>query len=304
MRLLGSEGTMLVPDYGSPTGRRRRLAAELRRLRELAGLTGGEAAQRLGWSGSKVSRIETHRTGVKAADLGRLLDLYLVGEGHRAELLALAEEPRNRGWREAYSETPPDEYATLIILEAEAENASYWSPEIVHGLFQTEDYARAVIQAHMDSTGTIPPGDVDRRVETRLRRQNVLTGERPLHLSAVLDESVLLRRFGSRAVMHRQLERLLEVSAPPNIRLQILPLPGTHPIGTGAFALLTFGALPGVGRPSDVVYLEQLSRAALYIEEEAETFQYQQAFERLAAAALDPARSRDLIARAAREAWA
>ena len=94
MRLLGSEGTMLVPDYGSPTGRRRRLAAELRRLRELAGLTGGEAAQRLGWSGSKVSRIETHRTGVKAADLGRLLDLYLVGEGHRAELLALAEETR------------------------------------------------------------------------------------------------------------------------------------------------------------------------------------------------------------------
>jgi transcriptional regulator with XRE-family HTH domain len=303
MRLLGREGTVRVPDYGNPTVRRRRLAAELRRLRELAGLTGDKVAERLGWSGSKVSRIETHRTGVKLADLGKLLELYGVSESHRAELMALAGEPHSRGWWEAYSDTLPEEYAAYIVLEAEAEAALYWSPEIVHGLFQTKDYAREVIHAHMESTSTIPPGEVERRVETRLRRQDLLAGDRPLVLSVVLDESVLLRQFGGKPVMRQQLERLIQISEKPNVRLQILPLAGAHPIGTGAFTLLKFGALPGVGRPSDVVYIEQLSRNALYIEQEAETFQYSQAFARLTAASLNPPQSRDLIARIAREAW-
>jgi transcriptional regulator with XRE-family HTH domain len=304
MRLLGREGTVRVPERGSPTVRRRRLAAELRRLRELADLTGEEVAERLSWSGSKVSRIETHRIGVKAADLARLLDLYGVTGSHRAELMALAGRSTSRGWWEAYADALPEEYATYIRFEAEAEIAMYWSPEIVHGLFQTADYAREVIRTHMTSTVTIPPGEVERRVQTRLRRQEILSGDRPLVLRVVLDESVLLRRFGDRSVMRDQLERLIETSQLPNVRLQMLPLDGAHPIGTGAFTLLKFATIPGVGPPSDVVYLESLSRSALYVEDEAETFEYLQAFEHLAEAALDPARSRGLIARTIRDRWA
>ncbi|MGO9082342.1 MAG: helix-turn-helix domain-containing protein [Streptosporangiaceae bacterium] len=287
-----------------PTVRQRRLAAELRRLRELAEMTGEDAAARLGWSASKVSRIETHRTGVKATDLNRLLDLYRVGGTHRAELLALAARSRSRGWWEAYSDALPEQYATYIVLEAEARSALYWSPQTVHGLFQTPDYAREVIAAHMASTVTIPRGEVEQRVKTRLRRQAILSGDSPLSLSVVLDQSVLLRRFGTDSVMRDQLAHLAEASRQPNIRLQILPLDGRHPIGTGAFTILKFGDLPGVNVSADVVYLEQLTPSALYVEDENETFQYSQAFERLSDAALDPADSRDLVTRTAGEVWA
>lgn len=293
-----------MPEYGSPTVRRRRLAAELRRLRERAGLTGEEVAEQLGWSGSKVSRIELYRTGVKAADLIRLLQLYGVSPDHQAELLALAREPRRKGWWEAYSDALPEEYAAYIVLEAEAVTMECWSPQLVHGLFQTADYARAVIDAHMDSTVSLPPGKIRQRVATRLERQQVLSrGDPPLELAVVLDQSVLLRQVGEPAVMREQLEHLLEVSERPNVTLSVLPLAGSHPIGTGGFAILHFSPVPGIGQSSDVVYVEQLSRTALYVEDEDEVHEYRQAFRRLEGRSLDPGLSRDLIATAIRGTW-
>lgn len=293
-----------MPEHGSPTVRRRRLAAELRRLRERAGLTGEEVAEQLGWSGSKVSRIELYRTGVKTADLNRLLQLYRVTPGHQAELLALAREPRRKGWWEAYSDALPEEYAAYIVLEAEAASAECWSPQLVHGLLQTADYASAVIDAHMDSTVSLPPGKIRQRVATRLERQQVIAlAERPLELSVVLDQSVLLRQVGEATVMRAQLEHLLEVSELPNVTLSVLPLAGSHPIGTGGFAILHFLPLPGIGQSSDVVYVEQLSRTALYVEDEDEVHEYRQAFRRLDGRSLNPAHSRDVIATAIRETW-
>ena len=296
----GWKGAGRVPDYGSPTVRRRRLAAEVRRLRERAGFTEDEVAERLHWSSSKLSRIELHRTGVKVQDLARLLTLYEVNETHREELLALAREPRRKGWWEAYSDALPEQYAALIGLEAEAESASSWSPELVHGLLQTEDYARAVIQAHMGST--LSPGDIERRVETRLARQRVLTRDQPIALCVVLDEAALLRQFGTESIMHEQLERLIEDSQLPNVDLHVLPLAGPHPIGTGAFVILKFAPAHGTAL-HDVVYIEQLIKSAIYVEDEAETYQYWLAFERLIGAALDPSQSRDLITKTIRERW-
>jgi transcriptional regulator with XRE-family HTH domain len=290
-----------VPEYGSPTVRRRRLAAEVRRLREGAGLTEEEVAERLDWSSSKLSRIELHRTGLKPHDLARLLELYQVSKAHRDELLALAREPRRRGWWEAYSDALPEEYAAFIGLEADAESESGWSPDIVYGLLQTEDYARALIRAHMGSS--ISPDDIERRVETRMVRQHVVTRDEPsFTLSVVLDESTLLRLFGSESVMRKQMEQLIETSQLPNVNLHVLPLTGLHPVGTGEFVILKFAPAHGT-RLHDVVYIEQLTRSALYVEEEADTREYSFAFDRLVAEALDPARSRKLIKKTMRERW-
>ena len=289
-----------MPEYGSRTVRRRRLAAEVRRLRERAGLTEEEVAERLDWSSSKLSRIELHRTGLKPHDLARLLELYQVSEAHREELMALAREPRRRGWWEAYSDALPEEYAAFIGLEAEAKSESGWSPDIVYGLLQTEDYARALIRAHMGSS--ISPGDIERRVETRMVRQQVVTRDEPITLSVVLDESALLRRFGSESVMRQQMERLVQASRLPNVSLHVLPLTGLHPVGTGEFVILKFAPSHGT-RLHDVVYIEQLTRSALYVEDEADTREYSLAFDRLIAEALDPAKSRKLITKTMRERW-
>jgi transcriptional regulator with XRE-family HTH domain len=292
----------MPPEYGSPTVRRRRLAAELRRLRERASLTGEEVADQLSWSASKVSRIELYRTGVKTADLSRLLQLYGVSATHQAELLALAREPRRKGWWEAYSDALPEEYAAYIVLEAEAQVMQCWSPQLVHGLLQTADYARAIIGAHMDSTAGIPPSKIRQRVATRMERQEAIRREQPLGLAVILDQSVLLRQVGDAAVMHEQMEHLLQVSRLPNVSVRVLPLTGAHPIGTGCFTVLRFPPVPGIGQSAEVVYVEQLSSTALYVEDEDEVFEYRQAFDKLLEKSLDPERSRQMIA-AASDTW-
>jgi len=127
----------LLPDFTS-SAIRRQLATELRRLREQTGMSGDEVAADLGWSGSKVSRIETHRTGVKRDDLDQLLDLYRVIEPQRGQLIALAgEREGSRGWWAAYADALPEEYTSYISLEADATSVSCWSPELIHGLLQT-----------------------------------------------------------------------------------------------------------------------------------------------------------------------
>lgn len=289
-----------MPDFSS-SAIRRRLAAELRRLREQTGLSGDEVAERLGWSGSKISRIETHRTGVKQADLHLLLGLYEVEADLRGQLTALAGERESRGWWAAYADALPEEYAAYISLEADAVSASWWSSDLINGLLQTEGYATAVVQAQMRATSTLPPGELRRRVEARMRRQEILSRPDPIEVSFVLDEAVLLRRFGSNSMMRDQLARLDEISQLPNVTLRILALEGNHPIGTGSFAILRFAPVHGASL-DDVVYVEELSRSN-YVEDENETYQYQLAFARLVAEALSPDESRALIARVASERW-
>ena len=290
-----------MPDRGSPSVRRRRLAAELRRLRERTGLTGEEVAERLGWSGSKLSRIELHRIGVKQADLRQLLSLYGVDEAHAQELLALARESSQKDRLEVVAAGLPPTYAAYMQVEAEAQSVWNWDPQIVPGLLQTPEYCRAVMQAGRE-VFRVPPGDVDRRIEARLLRQQLLTRDPPLELSVVIDESVLRRRFGDRTVMRQQLERLTEASDLPNVELRVHRLDGdAPPLTTGAFSYMQFLQVHDVPL-HDIVSVEHLE-GSYYLEEEEQTYRYRVAFEHTVSQSLNMAESRSLIATTARENW-
>jgi transcriptional regulator with XRE-family HTH domain len=289
-----------VPEQGTSVGGRR-LAAELRRLRERAGLNGEEVSKRLGWSGSKLSRIELHRIGVKQADLRKLLALYGVDETYRDELLALARESRQRGVVGRAAANFP-QVATYLYAEAEAESVWNWEPQVIPGLLQTRSYARALRQLWL----TMFPGpasETDRWVETRLMRQQVLTRDPPLELSVVIDESVLRRRFGSRTIMAEQLQHLAAASELPNVEVRIYPLDSADPpIGTGAFSYLQFPQVHDVPL-HDIVSVEH-HEGAYDLEGEEDTFRYRVAFEYLRRGALDPAQSSALINVTTDELWA
>lgn len=289
-----------MPEPASPTVRRRRLAAELRRLRERAEMTGDQVAKRLKWSASKLSRIENAHTTPRAVEIRKLLALYDVEGSYADDLLALAREAAGKGWWETFSSTLPPEYAALIGMEAEAQSALSWEPLIVPGLLQTGDYAREVTNGYLERIDPVPPSETQRRVEARLARQQVLIRDNPLRLSAVLDQSVLQRRFGNPNVMRSQIKRLIELSECDNISLRILPLDGRHPIGTGAFALLQFGDVHDMTY-QDVVYIENLT-GGRYVEEEDEVFRYRRAFDRLSDLSLDEQKSREMLV-AARDTW-
>jgi transcriptional regulator with XRE-family HTH domain len=289
-----------VSDYGSPTVRRRRLAAELRRLRERAHLTGDQVAERLGWSPSKISRYELARTGLNPSEVEKLLDLYGVDELQRDELLALAREARLKGWWETYADALPENNLAFIGLEAQASSVREWHVEVVPGLLQTQNYAREVVRG-FQRVETIPPGRVERRLQARLERQQVLIREPPLELHVVLDESVLLRCMGNNSIMDAQLRRLVEVSRLPNVTLQILPLDQPHSLSLDSFVLLTFGDERGATL-HDVASAEHLT-GELHLEGEADTYQYRLAFDFLAQQSLNPAESRELIAKTVGRVW-
>lgn len=214
-----------------PAVRRRKLGEELRTLRDRTGLTSGEAARIMGWHQSKISRIETGRSGVKPEDIGRLLDAYgeVVSPEQRALLEALSVSAagpgpggngRGRQWWHDYRGLLPQEYRDFISLEAGARAARTVELSVVPGLLQTAEYARAVTRAAL---GGLPEPKVDALVDVRLARQAVLRADPPLELSAVLDEAVLRRQIGGPGVMAAQLRHLVEVARLPQVRLQVLP---------------------------------------------------------------------------------
>ena len=287
-------------ERASQTIRRRRLAAELRRLRERAGLTGDEAAERLGWSGSKISRIETHRIGVKPTDLSKLLDLYEVDLSRREELTRFASESSRAGSLESAVSGLPADYADYLSAENEAQSIWNWDPVVVPGLLQTEAYARAAIAGYQ-SMYRPSPGQAERRIELRRLRQRLLTRDPPVNLSVVIDESVLHRRFGSRAIMHEQMLQLAEQSELPTVQVRVLPLSNDHPVTTGAFSYMQFTQVHDVPL-HDLVTVEHIT-ATYYLEDEEQTFRYRMAFERLTEDSLEPEESRDAILAAAREPW-
>ena len=292
-----------MPESGSPNlARRRRLAAELRRLREHAGLTGDQATERLGWpSSSKLSRIELAKSGVKQGDLQSLLNLYNVASEHRAELNALAEESRRSGPIRTVSTRLPGELIAFLEAEAEAESIWVWEPQIVPGLLQAENYTRALFEAWI-TRFSLPSGEVDRRIEARRLRQEVLTRDPPVQFSTVMDESVLRRRIGEAAVMHEQLKHLAVLSERPHIKVRILPLGGAHLVGTGAFNYLRFRQIHDVPL-NDFVVFEHLTGMD-EVEDENDVHQYKLVFETLMNDSLGCEESRALITAVANEAWA
>ncbi|MEV4106347.1 helix-turn-helix transcriptional regulator [Nonomuraea sp. NPDC049695] len=271
-----------------PTLRRRRLAGELRLLRERSRLTGEQAGERLGWSVSKVSRIETAQVGVRTGDLTALCDLYGVSGAKREALHELARTAMRRGWWETYESISTD-YANYIGLESEAAGIRCFSQTLIHGLLQTEDYARAVIRAAL--MPFTPASEIDRRVEIRMTRQKILYADNPLSIWMVLDEAALNRLVGGSEVMRAQHESLIRMSELPNVTIQVLACSvGAHPGANTPFSILSF---PEVYDP-DVVYIETMT-SSLWIEDDREVHSYSLAFDQVRAMALSPDDSAELI---------
>lgn len=282
-----------MPARSSPTVKRRRLAAELRRLRDQAGLTIDDVAERLEWSTAKISRIENARTSVLPRDVRFLLTTY----GMRRDdpgfelLLGLSRESRQKGWWQQYGEAIPDWFQVFVGLEAEAASIWGYDAEFVPGILQTADYARAVHRAQLiNATET----DIDRLVRVRMERQELLTSDDAPEVWLVLNEAVIRRVVGGQAVMREQLKRLVEASRLPNVTLQIVPFSaGAHAAMDGMFNLLSFP------EPTDpnIVYIEYHT-GALYLEGKREVERFEATFNHLRATAASMDASRDMMAQA------
>jgi transcriptional regulator with XRE-family HTH domain len=265
--------------------RRRRLAAELRRLRDQSGQSISDVAESLGWQGSKISRIENRQLGVTAPDLRKLLDVYGVEDQvYRESLAEMARRAGERGWWQSYPRNLiPSEYGDLITVEAEAATIRSYQPEVVPGLLQSAGYSHAVIRAgHKRET----EAEIDRRVEVRLERQQVLTRSEPPppRVHVVLNEAVLRRRVGGPKVMREQLEYLMVERDRANVTIQVLPFDtGAHPSMVGPFTMMTFLDPGDLG----VVHLENAT-GSLFLETPEELRAYEEFWDEIQGSAYSP----------------
>lgn len=273
----------------SPTVRRRRLASELRRHRELASLTIDDVAARLECSSSKISRIETGRVGVNPRDVRDLMTLYGAESDRVEAFVQLSREARRKGWWHSYHEVFN---GSFVGLESEAARLWAYQALLVPGLLQTEDYMRAVFRAARPNS---TPTEIDLRVAGRLKRQQLLTDNDPPTYWAVMDEAVLHRPVGGPRVLRDQFAKLLDLAALPHVTLQIIPFSaGAHAGMDGPFLILGF---PELADP-DVVYVDNTSDG-IYLEEQDDVDRYTLMFDHLRAAALGPEATLDRISQAA-----
>ena len=272
-----------------PTALRIALGAQLRRLREASQLTTDEAGQAIRATHSKISRLERGRSGAKQRDVADLLSLYgVTDETEREGLLALARQANTPGWWQQYSDILPKWLELYVGLEKAASIIRAYEVQFVHGLLQTQDYARAVI---LIANAHAPVEEIDRRVSLRMKRQQLLTQPDAPDLWAVLDEASLRRPPGGRKVMRAQLEHLLQITDLPNVTLQVVPFDaGPHAAAGGPFTILRF---PEPDLP-DLVYLEQLN-SALYLDQPDAVIDYVTVMDQLCVQAETGAASKDLL---------
>lgn len=273
----------------TPTLRHRRLAAELRRLREGAGLTQEEVSERTGKDRSTLYRVENAQQRPQRSTLIQLLDLYGASQDQRSELLALLREVGQKGWMQPYRSDLPEIYSDYISFESEARGVSNYESLFIPGLLQTEDYARAVMRGILPQAST---DQVESRVTARMERQVLLSGDTPLHLWAIMDEAAVRRLVGGPAVMREQLARLREAAELPHVTVQVIPYAaGAHPGMPGSFIVLEFPD------PADqsLVYIDSMA-GDLFLEDDAEIRRYILMFEHLRAAAMRPDETLTLLA--------
>jgi transcriptional regulator with XRE-family HTH domain len=275
-----------VSEVRSPTVRRRELGALLRKLRTEKGLTVEQAADRLLFSMSKLSRMETGHGVATPRDIRDLCDLYgVTEEAERDHLMQLAAEGKRQAWWQSYDLG----YATYAGLEAEAMSISAFQSSVVHGLLQTADYARA---GHEVAMPRLAPDQIDMQIEAKLTRQRVLERDSLSRFAVVLDEAALRRLTGGRQVMTNQLTRILDMSALPNIVVQVLPFElGSHPALESNFTILEL-PYPSPG----VVFVEGMI-GSTYLERADDLKRYGEVFSRLQSMALSPKDTRELIAK-------
>jgi transcriptional regulator with XRE-family HTH domain len=277
-----------VAGEANPTLRRRELGFLLRQLRLDRRLSLEEAAEGLLFSTTKLSRLETGRSGAFQRDIRAICQFYQVDPAECQRLMTLAREGKQRGWWQEYA-LP---YATYVGLEDQAASISEYKSDIVSGLLQVEDYARAVLRA-ME-----PPLDeatIERQVEARVKRQAVLTKDNGPRFHCILDEAALRRPVGGPAVMRAQLERIIDRAGQGKVTFQLIPLGlGAHPGLESNFIILDFET-PMI---NDVVYVDGLV-GNIYLEDASDLQRYKHIFARLHSIALSPEESISLVKRIA-----
>ncbi|RAY13343.1 XRE family transcriptional regulator [Actinomadura craniellae] len=277
----------------SPTVRRRRLAAEMRKLRKESGKSREDAARFADIAPATVSRIEAATHAPKVADIMALCKFYGLDDERTEVLVTLARQSRQRGWWRKYTDTVPPWFEVYIGLEEEVAEIRSYQSEAVFGLFQTEAYARSILLADE----SVSPDEGERRIEVRMKRQEILTNSDRPKLWIIQSEASLRYEVGGRSVMREQLQHLAEISRSRSATIQILPFSvGAHPSMDGAFDILSFPDR----RDPDVVYL-QYRQGSIYLEDSSEIDDYSQLFDQLIARALSPDESRSLINRIAGE---
>jgi hypothetical protein len=283
-----------VPEDGNPdsvpgdlpaeaTALRMLLGAQLRRLREDAGISAEKAGYEIRASRSKIR------------DVDDLLTLYRVTDSReRSQILDLARQSSTPDWWTKYGDILPSWFEIYLGLESAADTIRSFQVQFVPGLFQTADYARAVARLGGQS---VPDDEIERRVALRLRRQELLTRPAPPRVWMIMDEAVLRRPYGGPAVMREQLRHLGEAARMPHVTLQVVPFAqGGHAGASGSFSILRFQErdLP------DIVYIEQLT-SAMYLDQRPDVEHYLEVVDRLSAEALTPAATTQFIQQAAQQ---
>lgn|SRR5690606_19137868 len=281
-----------MPAHRSPSARQRRLAAVLRSLRKERGLSRDAVAERMGCSAPTITRIEAALVGARISDVTMLLDIYEVPAHSREVLLQLARDARKRGWWDKLSDTIPEYFQSYVGLEEDTSSIFGYESEYVPGLFQTEEYARAVMGAEPTLA---PEEELAQNLSIRMKRQELLASPEPPEMWMVLNEAVIRRQVGGKAVMRHQLRHLLELSRQNFVNIQVLGFDsGVHPAMNGGFRVLKF---PKPSDP-DVVYVEYW-RGSIYLETPDDVNAYDRLFDHLRARALGPDETRRLIEQAA-----
>jgi hypothetical protein len=280
---------------------RRQLGRYLRDLRNKSRLTVRTAAAQLEWSEAKIWRIETGQTSLRSLDVEAMCKVYGAPQDITGALMGLAKETKARGWWHSYGDAIPEYFDVYIGLEEAASHFSWYESELVPGLFQTEDYARAVIRA--DNPG-VDDNEIERRVHVRLARQALLTRvTHPPAFDVVLNEAILHRPVGGEQAARDQLKRLGEVSELPTVSLRVVPFGAGlhHGIMSGPFVMLRF-PLNGNGQDTEppTVYVESFT-GALYLDRPHEVARYQTAFTNIWESSLDERASQELITQVTRE---
>jgi hypothetical protein len=265
------------------------VGAQLRGLRERAEISRSQAGYHIRASDSKISRMELGRVGFKERDVADLLTLYgVTDENEREVLLRMAREANEPGWWQKFNDYTPKWFEPFLGLEQAASRIQTYELQYVPGLLQTEDYARAVITHGLPE---VADSAAEARVEVRMRRQRLLLRANPPKLWAVVDESVIRRPLGGRAVHRAQLERLLDATTLPNVTVQVVPYSRSGYAAESPFTLLRFAQpeLPNIG------YVDHIA-GGIYLEKPDEIELIGRALDRLAVDAETPERSRKLIA--------
>jgi hypothetical protein len=287
--------SMPAASASGPTVARMMLGSHLRRFREAADVTSQRAAYVIRASRSKISRMENGRVGFKERDVIDLLALYGVSnEKTRATMVSLARQSNDSGWWSKYDDVTADWFEDYLGLEAAASVIRTFELQFVHGLFQTEAYARAVTLLGYSAA---TPDEIDRRVSLRLKRQDLLTGPAPPQVWSVIDEGALQRPVGGRAVMRAQIKRLIEVAELRHVTLQVVPFSmGGHAAAGGSFTVLRFSE----SDVPDVVYVEQLT-SALYLDRREDVDHYMEVMNQLSIQALPPWETTHFLAQIIRD---